>query len=422
MDPFEAQYHQFTEVFSEKELRRLADQYGAADQRERKLPIRIFFWLMVLSAGQPTARGALFQLVAFFVAALSGLFPTSKAFTLTKMALSHKLKGTDWFFFRAIYNRLLARYKKLIPPSQRKLLEAFNDVFILDATISRVHKTLRKFFRSVHKKQAACKVHVKYSLKNLSPQKVQVTEGKRHDSRFRGITRQPGVLYLFDLGYWSFTRLHQIIQAASFFVCRLKSTCDPLIVAVSQKRWQHLVGKRLSEILDFLKGEAQFDVTVKLSKAPKPRYPDEIRLVGLLHEETWRFYLTNIFQNTFTPQVIYDLYRQRWSIEIFFNAFKHLLHIEHLISRTKNGIMVEIYSALIFYLLTQIVIALAAQKIGKTIEEFSFQRSFQLVRAFLLTHLTHLLDRSKAGLSEFFGRILEAVALLGLRDKPARSP
>ena len=252
MDTFEAQYHQFTEVLSEVELRRLADQYGVADQRERKLPIRLFFWLMVLSAGQPTARGALFQLVAFFVAALSGLFPTAKTFTLTKMALSHKLKGTDWFFFRAIFNRLLARYKKLIPPSQRKLLEAFNDVFLLDATISRVHKTLRKFFRSVHKKQAACKVHVKYSLKNLTP---------------RGITRQPGVLYLFDLGYWSFTRLHQIIQAASFFVCRLKSSCDPLIVAVSQKRWQHLVGKRLSEILDFLKGEEQLDVTVKLSKA-----------------------------------------------------------------------------------------------------------------------------------------------------------
>ena len=296
------------------------------------------------------------------------------------------------------------------------------EAVILDATISRVHKALNNLFRSVHKDQAACKVHVKDSLKNLTPQKLQVTEGKRHDSRFRGITQQSGVLYLFDLGYWSFTRLHQIIEAASFFVCRLKSSCDPLIVAVSQKRWQHLVGKRLSEILDFLKGEEPLDVTVKLSKAPKPRFHDEIRLVGLLHEDTWRFYLTNIFQDTFTPQVIYDLYRQRWSVEIFFNAFKHLLHIEHLISRTKNGIMVEIYSALIFYLLTQIVIALAARKIGKSIEEVSFQRSFQLVRAFLVTHVTHLLDRTKAGVSAFFARMVETVALLGLRDKPTRSP
>ena len=151
MDTFEAQDHQFTEVLSEEELRRLADQYGVADQRERKLPVRIFFWLMVLSAGQPTARGALFQLVAFFVAALSRLFPMAKAFTLPKMALSHKLKGTDWFFFRGIYTRLLVRDKQLIPPSQRKHLDAFKEAFILDSTISRVHKALNNLFRSVHK-------------------------------------------------------------------------------------------------------------------------------------------------------------------------------------------------------------------------------------------------------------------------------
>lgn len=162
MNPPEDQYQQFTEVLSEEELRRLAAAYGVADQRERKLPIRVFFWLMVLSAGQPTVRGALFQLVAFFVAALSGLFPMAEAFTLTKMALSLKLKGTDWFFFRGVYNRLLSRYKELLPPSQLKQLDAFKEAFILDATISRVHKVLNKVFQSVHEDQAACKVNVKY--------------------------------------------------------------------------------------------------------------------------------------------------------------------------------------------------------------------------------------------------------------------
>jgi hypothetical protein len=109
-------------------------------------------------------------------------------------------------------------------------------------------------------------------------------------------------------------------------------------------------------------------------------------------------------------------------VEIFFNVFKHLLHIEHLIARNTNGIMVEISSALIFYLLTQIVIRLAAQKTGTPIERFSFQRSFQLVRAFLVTHLSHLLDRRTGGLREFFDRLADAVTLLGLKDTPIRSP
>lgn len=422
MDTFEEKYQQFTDILSEEELTRLAEQYQTADQRERKLPIRIFFWLMVLSAGQPTARGALFQLVAFFVGTLSGLFPAKETLTLTKMALSLKLSQTTWYFFRGVYNRLLEAYKTLLPASKRQELSRFSDVFILDATITQVYKSLLKLLPSVHQQQAAAKLHVKFSLAHLTVQKIQVTEGKRHDNRFDGITKQAGILYLFDLGYWGFERLKKIILALSFFVCRLKKNCDPLIVAVTQEHWQPLIGKRLSEIGPFLAGQDKLDVTVKLSKAQKPLLHEDLRLVGLRYQDTWRFYLTNIFDATFTPQIIYDLYRQRWSVEIFFNFFKHLLHIEHLIARNKNGIMVEIYSALIFYLLTQIVIALAAQKTGKPMEAFSFPRSFQLVRAFLTVRLSQLIDKTAAGLSSFFSYLVESVALLGFKDHPARSP
>ena len=52
MEALEEKYRQFTNILSEEELGRLAEQYQTADQRERKLTIRIFFWLIVLSAGQ----------------------------------------------------------------------------------------------------------------------------------------------------------------------------------------------------------------------------------------------------------------------------------------------------------------------------------------------------------------------------------
>lgn len=79
MEPLEPTYQEFTELLTEAELNDLARLYGAAHQRERKLPLRIFFWLMVLSASQPTARGGLFQLAAFFVGALTPLFPLPQA-------------------------------------------------------------------------------------------------------------------------------------------------------------------------------------------------------------------------------------------------------------------------------------------------------------------------------------------------------
>ena len=46
---------------------------------------------------------------------------------------------------------------------------------------------------------------------------------------------------------------------------------------------------------------------------------------------------------------------------------------------TRMGLWVEVYSALIFYLLTQIVIALAALQSGQPLETFSFKRSCELV-------------------------------------------
>ena len=134
MEALEHDYQEFAELLTQEELYDLALPYGAAEKRDRKLPIRIFFWLMILSAGQPTVRGGLFQLAAFFVAALTQLFPLHQAITLTKMALSTRMSGTSWFFFRAVYNRLLWRYQKDLPTSQRNLFSRFREAFALGAT------------------------------------------------------------------------------------------------------------------------------------------------------------------------------------------------------------------------------------------------------------------------------------------------
>ncbi|MCR4406121.1 MAG: hypothetical protein NUW24_04235, partial [Anaerolineae bacterium] len=127
MDTLVQRYEAFASILSDEELKRLAAEYDVVDQRERRLPVRIFFWLMVLSASQPGVRGGLFQLAAFFVSALAGLFPAQTVVRLSKMALSKKLKGTNWHFFRAVYNTLLAHYERLLPASARRWLDRFKE-------------------------------------------------------------------------------------------------------------------------------------------------------------------------------------------------------------------------------------------------------------------------------------------------------
>lgn len=411
------------EILSDAELGTLFTKYHVQDERERKLVVRNFFWLMVFSAADPSRRGSLLGLIGFFLGAIALLFPETKVTSLSKTAVSKRLQGISWYLFRGVYNHLLARYQQILNSQDRQFLGQFTDAFAVDGSVIALHKNLAGVFASIHQGQASLKLNTKFSLKVAAVTKLQVTSGKRHDSRFAFVTGQRNCLYLVDLGYWSFRLMQRIIEAGSFFVMRLKRSCDPLIVAVASADLAHLVGRRLSELDEFLAAQVavgEIDLTVQLSKAKNPSLQHDVRLVGLWHEEQWHFYVTNIFETRFTPQLIYELYAQRWQVEIFFNLIKHVLSLETILSRTKNGIMIEIYSALIFYLLTRIVIALAAKQTGRSLHEFSFERSQKLIRGFLFSHFHQFLQPSLQAVERIFQRLVDIVAAMGLAPKPPK--
>jgi len=407
----------FQEILSDDELATLFAKHGVQDERHRKLFVRCFFWLMIFSAGEPSRRGSLLNLIGFFVGAIALLYPETEVTSLSKTAVSNRLRSISWYLFRGVYNHLLSRYKKILNVQDVKFLGRFKDAFLVDGSVIALNKKLESVFNSIHKGHASLKLNTKYSLKVAAVTKLQVTNGKRHDSRFSFVTKEANCLYLVDLGYWSFRLMKKIMDAGSFFVMRLKSNCDPLIVKVAASELQHLVGKRLSEIDDFLASHVaigEIDLTVQLSKAKNPCLKGDVRLVGLFHEAKWRFYVTNILEIGFTPQFIYELYAQRWQVEIFFNLIKNVLSLENIMSQTKNGIMIEIYSALILYLLTRIVIALAARKIGRSIHEFSFERAHKLIRGFMSSHFHLFLQPSLQAVERAFQQLVDMVATMGL--------
>ncbi|WP_010916951.1 transposase [Thermoplasma volcanium] len=51
---------------------------------------------------------------------------------------------------------------------------------------------------------------------------------------------------------------------------------------------------------------------------------------------------------------IHWIYSQRWNIDIFFRTMKTYLKIDHLISRKINSIMVQIFTAMIAYIVLMI--------------------------------------------------------------------
>ena len=79
-------------------------------------------------------------------------------------------------------------------------------------------------------------------------------------------------------------------------------------------------------------------------------YPKPLRLVTYQDPEgkTLRF-LTN--NDTFKPETIALIYKQRWQIELFFKWIKQHLKIKTFLGTSKNAVMTQIWVALIVYLI-----------------------------------------------------------------------
>jgi hypothetical protein len=63
----------------------------------------------------------------------------------------------------------------------------------IDGSAIALGKKMETIFKSVHQGKSSLKLNVRYSLKVAAVDKLQVSHGKRHDSRFSFVTRKQTV-------------------------------------------------------------------------------------------------------------------------------------------------------------------------------------------------------------------------------------
>lgn len=144
-------------------------------------------------------------------------------------------------------------------------------------------------------------------------------------------------LFLFDRGFTSLVPMREIAEGGNFFVTRMMSGYKTNVV---ESLNVNNIGKTISGL--------------KL-------IADELVLVGADNNEGQAVYrrvtfeeenngkklvfLTNLVN--ISPWEVAQLYKLQWIIEILFRWLKHLLGAIHLISRSWNGIMVQILLTLV---------------------------------------------------------------------------
>lgn len=134
---------------------------------------------------------------------------------------------------------------------------------------------------------------------------------------------------MLDRGYLDFSRLFAIHQAQAFFVTRAKSNTK------FKRRYSHPVDRISTNVLCDQAGV----LTVFYSSKD---YPTTLRRIVVRDEESGKrvTFLTNNF--ALKPDLIAQLYRQRWQVELFFKWIKQHLRIKAFLGTSENAVKTQI--------------------------------------------------------------------------------
>jgi len=197
------------------------------------------------------------------------------------------------------------------------------------------------------------RLHTHFEVDRYVPTRVDVTRDGGGDRDERSVMErqvESDHCYVMDKGYAKFALFNRIHAANSSYVCRVRDN--------SQYRVRE--SRTLSE--EAVSSDIIEDVVAELGVHSKPEArPDHpIRIITIEvqpHEKRrWKGktgtacdgYLrlaTNLLD--VPAEVIALIYRYRWTIEIFFRFFKHILGCRHLLSHEQNGIEIQTYCAII---------------------------------------------------------------------------
>jgi len=189
------------------------------------------------------------------------------------------------------------------------------------------------------------KVHTQFEILKGVPVNMEVTDANANEKAVLSEKLQPGRIYVLDRGYAKYQLFQEIRDAKSSFICRI---CDSAV-------FEEIQNNPLSE-------EAQsqgilFDKIVTLGNKTKLT---PVRLIAVkCNPHTKRHHTARggpeqgdqlwIATDRFDldAETIATIYKRRWTIEIFFRFFKHVLGCRHLLSQCENGIELQVYAAII---------------------------------------------------------------------------
>ena len=337
--------------------------------------------LLVMMFGQFSNREGLRDLIVALEAHWRKLYHLGMGKSVTRSNLSKANELRDYRIFEDFAYHLAAEARS---KSTEKIFGFDGHVYAFDSTT--IDLCLEVFeWAKFRKHKGGIKIHTLYDVEAQVPAFFHITTASTNDIKaMPEIPYEKGAYYIFDRGYNDFSNLFKIEQIEATFVVRAKKN-----LKFEQTSWKRRLPKNVLS-------DSTIEFTVYKSSKD---YPIPLRRVVYYDEEQGRtfVFLTNNF--VLPAPIIAELYRNRWSVELFFKWLKQHLKIKKFWGTSENAVRIQIYCAIITYCL--VVIVKHDMKLERSVYEI-----LQIVGISLTdkTNLRDLFDKSNINnVNERFG-------------------
>lgn len=244
---------------------------------------------------------------------------------------SRKNATRDYRIFEDIFYHLVEKASRRF--GAIRLLKDLPPVKIIDSTVILTALKLAPHLK-MDNERAGIKISTLFN--GEYPEKISIVKGQVSDRRcVDELFKDKDSIYVFDRGYYDYRWYDKLTEQGIKFVTRgIKNA-----IVMEEKMLNSIPNKDI------------YDTEVILGSTPGGNLTFKSYREILAFDETGEpiTFLTNIFDLT-TDDII-KIYKHRWEIEIFFKWIKQNLRIKKFIGYNENAIRIQIFSALIAYML-----------------------------------------------------------------------
>lgn len=257
-----------------------------------------------------------------------------------RSTLSYANKHRPWQLYECVFYQLLEKCRLDLSgalAASRRKFRFRNKLLSLDASVIDLCVSLFDWAR-FRQTKGAVKLHLLLDHEGYLPVFAQITPGDVHEVNVAQKLHFPaGSIVVVDRGFTDYSLFCRWSEEGVYFVTRQKA--NAVYEVVEQRKLPRKGGILSDEIIRFTGWQAKRDCPHRLRRIT---YHDSAS------DKTLTF-LTNHLH--FGPTTIARIYKDRWQIELFFNALKQNLKIKTFVGTSANALKIQIWTALIAMLL-----------------------------------------------------------------------